>query len=164
MKKYFLLCLWLSLYSCYSFQGINLPPEVSTFNVVAFENEASYIIPGQEQTFTNDLLNRIRNDTRLKYVPDNADVEFSGKIIGISVSPEAPSGDSDFASQNRFTVSIQVEYVDNTNEKNNWNKQFTQFENFPVADNLLDVQDQLLEEIHTILIDDIFKAAFTDNW
>lgn len=148
----------------YSFQGVSLPTYVKSFDVESFDYKASYVVLGEEQILTNDLIDKIRNDTRLSYDSNNPDIVFTGFVKSVNVRSEAPGGDDDFAQQQRLTVIVSVDYYDEQNEENNWSKDFEGFTTFDTSENLLDVQDVLLEEINEIIIDLIFRKAFTENW
>ena len=75
---------------CYSFKGISIPPEVNTFYVRNFETLATNAPPTLGLDFGERLKDKVRSETRLKLLTDNADVEFTGKITDFRVVPVAP--------------------------------------------------------------------------
>ncbi|MFQ5446546.1 MAG: LPS assembly lipoprotein LptE [Saprospiraceae bacterium] len=147
---------------CYSFKGISIPPGVNTFYVKLFENQA----PGSEPTlpleFTELLKDRIRRETRLSYNDESPDIEFSGTITAFRVSAEAPKAGEQIGF-NKLTITMQVEFKNNKDEKANWRQQFSYDDFFEPDQNLLDVQAQLIQNISEELVDRIFNRAFT-NW
>jgi hypothetical protein len=70
---------------------------------------------------------------------------------------------SNSAAQNRLTVSVNVTFTDTKNEDNNFEKTFTRFADFDATVNLADVEQTLILEINTQLIQDIFNQAVV-NW
>ena len=159
-----LFCLLITLQSCsfYSFKGINIDESLKTFYVKPFENTALIVVPSLSFTFAEKLKDRIRRDTRLKFGERKPDLEFIGTIVGYEVTSEAPlkDGSSGF---NKLTIRVKVECINNQNEKENWNQEFSFFENFPSDTNLNAVQDQFIGRIVARINEDIFNKAF-GNW
>lgn len=148
--------------ACYSFKGISIPENVNTFYVETTQTRASAVPATFPVNFTENLKNKIRNESRLKYTETDPDVEFVPTIQGFQVLAIAPKpGES--AAINRLEVNIQIEYINNKNEKDNWKQNFRHFADFPASENLLNVQDELLKIISEQLLEDIFNKAFT-NW
>lgn len=147
---------------CYSFKGISIPDNVNTFYVENAQTRESAVPATFPIQFTEDLKNKIRNESRLKYTDTSPDVEFIPVIQGFQVLAIAPKpGES--AAINRLELNIQIEYINHKNEKDNWKQNFRHFADFPSSENLLNVQDQLLKIISEQLLEDIFNKAFT-NW
>jgi len=147
---------------CYSLKGISIPPDVSTFYVKLFENQASGSEPTLPLEFSELLKDRIRRETRLNYDDETPDIEFSGTITGFRVSAEAPKAGEQIGF-NKLTISMQVEFKNNKDEKANWKQQFSYDDFFEPDQNLLDVQAQLIQNISDELVERIFNRAFT-NW
>jgi lipopolysaccharide assembly LptE-like protein len=147
---------------CYSFKGISIPPDVSTFYIKLFENQAADSEPTLPLEFTELLKDRIRRETRLSYNDESPDIEFSGTITSFRVTAEAPKAGEQIG-YNQLTISMQVEFKNNKDEKANWKQQFSYYDFFEPDQNLLDVQTQLIKTISDELVDRIFNRAFT-NW
>ncbi|TAK36743.1 MAG: hypothetical protein EPO28_13045, partial [Saprospiraceae bacterium] len=147
---------------CYSFKGISIPPDVSTFYVKTFENQTPDSEPTLSQEFTELLKDRIRRETRLNYNSEIPDIEFSGSITGFRVTAEAPKAGEQIGF-NKLTISMQVEFINNKDEKANWKQQFSYDDFFEPDQNLLDVQTRLIKNISDELVERIFNRAFT-NW
>jgi len=84
-----------------------------------------------------------------------------------SVAPERRTdggGATEFGSSlNRLTIAIQVDYVNNQDDEDNWSQSFSFFQDFDNMTNLSDVQDDLIETILSQISTDIFNKSFT-NW
>lgn len=153
---------YLSLSGCYSFQGISIPADVSTYYIELFENQAPASPPTYQRDFTELLKEKIRRESRLTWNDENPDVEFTGAIAGFQVTAEAPKADQQIGF-NKLTITVRVSFVNNKNEKANWKQDFSFFDFFAPDQNLLDVQDGLIETINKELLERIFNRAFT-NW
>lgn len=161
--KFILVFALLSLQSCfwYSFKGISIPPEILTFNVDNFTNRAYNTPIDIETLFAEELRSKIRNESRLKLNNANPDITFAGDITGFSVTTEAPKQGATVA-LDKLTITVKIDYVDNTNEENNWNKNFSFFETYDNSQSLQDIQDQLTLNIFKQLTENIFNESFTD--
>lgn len=161
-KWLILTMLCLHFLGCYSFKGISIPENVNTFFVENTQSSVSAVPATFPVGFTEDLKNKIRHESRLKYTETDPDVEFVPSIQSFQVLAIAPKpGES--AAINRLELNIQIEYINHKNEKDNWKQSFRHFADFPSSENLLNVQDQLLKIISEQLLEDIFNKAFT-NW
>jgi len=162
----FLLCLFLLSQTscCYTFKGISIDPDVNTFFVQNFDNEAPNAPPTLAVDFTERLKDKVRLESRLRLKNTDADVEFLGKIVDYRVVPVAPRP-GEVVALNRLEVGVSVQFMHNKDEKKNWPvaRTFRHFAEFDNTVDLLSVQDQLLQRtIYPQLLDDIFNAAFND--
>ncbi len=162
----FAICLLLLFLSgcCYTFKGISIDPDVSTFFIQNFETEASNAPPTLAVTFTEKLKDKIRLESRLNLKNTDSDVEFTGKVIEYRVVPVAPKP-GEVVSLNRLEVGVSVQFIHNKNDKKSWPipRTFRHFAEFNNSVDLISVQDQLLTQtIFPQILDDIFNAAFND--
>lgn len=118
--------------------------------------------PTLAQDFTDALRNKIVTESRLSFNEDAPDYIFNGNVVGYEVTPESPQADGR-SFLNRLTITVEVEFTSELDEKQSWKKRFSQFSNFDADRNLLDVQDELIAEINRLLVDEIFNQAFA-NW
>lgn len=150
------------LSGCYSFKGTSISPDVKTFYVAPFDNNAPDAPPTLPIEFSEALRAKILNESRLVLDDENPDVEFVGAITTWRVSSEAPKP-GELVAFNRLTIGVRVEYINHRNEEENWKSNFSYFADYDATQNLLDVQDQLIEAINEELVNQIFNKAFT-NW
>lgn len=159
------LVLLLSVTSCgvkYGFTGGSIPEGMKTVNVLYFENIASMVYPTLSQNFTEGLKERIRNQSRLSQVNDNADATFEGFITDYAIAPAAVEAGTDRAALNRLTVTIKVSYHNKLNEKDNFETSFTRYKDFSgqlQASN----EEALNKDIIQMLTEDVYNRAFA-NW
>ena len=147
--------------SCYSFKGISIDPTINTFYVTIFDNLSNEAPPTLGQDFTEVLRDKIRNESRLRLKDTDPDIDFTGSVSSFIVTSEAPEP-GQTTSFNRLTITVKVDYVNNRNEENKWNRQFSFFANFDANQNLLDIQEELINSINDQIVEDIFNFSFTD--
>ncbi|HRI61689.1 MAG TPA: LPS assembly lipoprotein LptE [Saprospiraceae bacterium] len=149
---------------CYSLKGISIDARVNTFFVNTFETVAINAPPTLNINYTERMKNKIRSETRLKFVTENADVNFSGKILDYRVVPVAPKPGETVA-LNQLVIVVQVSAENMKEEKIEWPKEksFSHFAEFSNSTDLLSVQDQLVDQIGDQLLEDIFNYYF-NNW
>ena len=153
--------------SCYTFKSTGIPPNINTFYIAEFENNAANVVPTLAYDFTQALLDKIRDESRLAFVDTDPDVEFSGAITRYAVTSEAPEeiNGRPTTAFNRLTIAVQVDYVNNKEEntqKKEWSQDFSFYLDYESTDNLLDIQDDLILQINEQLVEDIFNRAFSD--
>lgn len=146
----------------YSFSGTNIPLEIETFSVQYFPNRAPLVQSQLSQLFTYALKDKIEGQTRLEMVTGFGDVDFYGEIKNYETRPVAITGD-EIAALNRLTISIRVNYSNSFNPDENFDTQFSRYEDYSSSSNLSDVEEDLIELIVENIIEDIFNKAFV-NW
>jgi len=149
----------------YSFTGASIAPNVKTFTVAFFPNRARLVNPNLSQELTQGtkgLENKVIKQTSLSQVSENGDLEFSGQITDYDVKPMNIQA-GDLASQNRLTITVKVKFTNNKDHEKDWEKSFSQYEDFDSTSSLSSVEDQLVPQIVDKLTDDIFNASVA-NW
>jgi len=149
----------------YSFTGASIASNVKTFSVYYFPNRAKLVNPNLSQQFTqgqDGLENKLIKQTSLNQIKENGDLEFSGQITEYDVKPMNIM-QGDLAAQNRLTISVKVKFTNNKDHEQDWEKTFTQYEDFDSNRSLTDVEDALASAIIKKLVDDIFNASVA-NW
>jgi hypothetical protein len=139
-----------------------LSPEVKTVSIEYFPNMALLINPTLSNTFTEALKDMFTRQTRLTQVESEGHLQFSGEIKDYSINPTAITGD-EVASLNRLTIRVKVKYVNQVDEKQNFEKDFSAYADFPGEASIEQHQAQLVEEITKTLVENIFNAS-VGNW
>ncbi|MBK9737865.1 MAG: hypothetical protein IPO92_24190 [Saprospiraceae bacterium] len=148
------------LSGCYSFKGIAIPPDINTYFVDNFQNSALSAPGDINQRFSEALRAKIRNESRLTYKEQGADIEFSGSITGFALRPEAPQAGNTVA-LNRLDITVQVIFTNNNDEKKSWKKSFSFFKTYTSDQDFISLQDGLVSDIFKQLMENIFNEAFT---
>ncbi len=123
-----------------------------------------------DQIFTDKIRDFYQQNTSLILSQVDGDLQLEGTIVSYRLTPVAPSAannQSRFTDQStltRLTISVKTSYVNTLNEKENFERTFSFFEDFDnTTQTLNDVEDQLIEVIFDQIILDIFNASVA-NW
>lgn len=148
------------LYSCtasYSFTGTSVG-DAKTLSIQTVTNIAPLTPPSYTQNFTEDLKDNFLRQTNLDLVKADGDLQLSGMITRYTSAPSATTGDEG-TSQNRLTVGVKMKFVNRLDPSQNFEKNFTRFQDYSSAASLTTVQDALLEDITDQLAQDIIQAS-----
>lgn len=163
---YILLAIYILLTKCsvnYSFNsGGAIPEEAKYFSVSYFENNAQLASGVASQSFTEALRDVFNNQTKLTSTQSDGDLMFEGYISDYRTSPLSIQAGTDQAAQNRFTMSVFVKYINNLDEKKNFERTFTRFVDYPSDQDFNTIEENLLEEVNKQLVQDIFNASVGD--
>jgi hypothetical protein len=139
--------------------------DADTFSVALFEEQAPNAPAGYGAVYTDFLKDYLISRTRLSLKNEGADIEIYGKVINYNTSPvsiqnSANGGD---AAYTRLTVSLNVTVINNRDEKQSFEQNFSQFSDFDATQELSSVEDELLLDINDKLSQDIINKL-TSNW
>lgn len=165
MKKIAYIIISISLIGCkinYTFSGASYSADVQTFNVAFFQNQAPLVNPSLSNVFTEALKDRINNQTKLKLISSNGDLQYEGEIVNYTVAPQTISG-NETAALNRLTISVRVKFTNTKNANQNFDRTFSQFADYEATKSFQSVEDELIREIVDKLTQDIFNASLV-NW
>ena len=159
----FILTLSLSLGGCgiYSFTGASINGK--TINLHTLDNRARNVVPTLNTTLTDKIRARILSQTGLSPVNnDKADYDITGTINAYDIIVSGVQN-TQVASQNRLTITIQINFKNRLNPKADFTQNFSRFADFPANKTIQSVESALIEDIGNQLADDIFNKAFV-NW
>ena len=146
----------------YSFTGASISPDVKTVSIDYFQNLASLVYPQLSSKFTEALKERFITQTSLNAVKEYGDLQFSGQITGYGVALIAIPG-NETAAQSRLTISIKVKFENTKDKTFNFDKTFTQFENFDSNLDFSSIEAEKVDLIIAKIIDEIFNNSVA-NW
>jgi len=167
MKKYLKIMIIFTFFafqiSCgiYSFTGASYGV-AKTVTIEYFENRAAIINPSLSQNFTESLKDKFNSQTPLKQIESKGDLYFEGEIVDYSTSPIGIQA-GETAASNRLTIKINVRFTNNTNPLQNFDKQYTDYEDYPSTTNFTSVEDELVKSILDKIIDKVFNDSVV-NW
>lgn len=142
----------------YSFSGASIPADAKTFSVAYFPNNAQMVTPTLSQEFTDALIERMERQTRLVQVNEGGDLSFEGEITRYETRPSSVSGD-EYATQNRLTITVRVQFTNALEPQNNFNQSFSGYSDYPTSTPLQDAEGTMIPEIVEDLVNQIFNAA-----
>lgn len=146
----------------YSFSGASISPLAKSFSASYFQNRAALVQPGLSQFLTDELIDKCKEQTNLKYVTGVGDVSFEGVITDYKTMPAAVGG-NDQASMNRFTIEVMVKFTNSIDPDLSFEQKFSRYQDYNSNYDLSAVEKDLTNEIVKLLIEDIFNQAFV-NW
>ena len=150
----------LSACKVYSFTGANINPDIKTISVAYIFNKSGNGPASASDIFTNLLKDKMNTNTNLKMVNGNGNVHFAGEISNYNYTIQAPSGNTT-SDLRRITMSITINYYNRIDEADSFEqKKFTRFADYPVSEDLTSIEETIIREISTQLVDDVFNQAF----
>ncbi|MCL1933042.1 MAG: LPS assembly lipoprotein LptE [Candidatus Azobacteroides sp.] len=164
-SKYILSGALLLLVSCsisYKFEGGSVNYDLTkTIHIADFPDRTSFYSP-MASMFNLALRRRFVEQTRLREVSSNADIELEGEITDFNVQGMAVKEDA-YSSQTRLTITVHVQYINNKEAGKDVDQSFSAFQEFPSTSSINDVQDDLVTKIIAELVDVIYNATIA-NW
>lgn len=164
LRTLFMVSVFALFASCkggYSFTGGNVG-DAKTINVGFFDNNAQIVNPEMSQLVTEAIKDIFVQQTSLSLVSGPADMLVNGNIVEYSLKPQAARGPSEVA-QMRFTISVQVQFENVLEPKNNFDQRFNRYRDYDADLNFSDIEGELAEEIIKELREDILNRAIA-NW
>jgi hypothetical protein len=153
---------WVACSVSYKLEGGSINyDKTQTIHISEFPNRTPNY-PLLTQVFDLALKKRFIEQTRLKEVSNNADIEIEGEITGYQLMGQAVRED-DYASKTRLTVSIRVNYINSKETNKDVDQTFTAFREFDSNVPLESVESQLIGEIVDEIVDMIYNATVA-NW
>jgi len=167
-KTFLILAACASLSYChvkYTMTGASISPNTKTISVAYFPNRAPLVNPTLSQELTEGLKDKFISQTSLNMVNGDGDLSFEGEITGYDTKPIAITGNdqTDKASLNRLTITVKVKFANEQDPKNNFETQFSAYEDYDSSQGLDEVEGKLVPLILEKLIEDIFNKSVV-NW
>ncbi|OQX97950.1 MAG: hypothetical protein B6I24_06925 [Bacteroidetes bacterium 4572_128] len=164
-KNFFIIFIIFISNSCtitYSTSGASISPDIKTVKIDYFKNQAQLINASLSQDFTEKLKEKFINETDLRVIDENGDLNFEGMIIEYSTTPMA-SGRDEISSLNKLKITIKVTYTNEKDDTYNYDKSFSETGEYESSRSLEDVEDEIVPEILNKIIDKIFNESVA-NW
>ncbi|MDX2302123.1 MAG: LptE family protein [Microscillaceae bacterium] len=158
---FLLLFLAIGINSCgiYSFTGVNTLAKSITVN--NFTSVVSNGPPNMALDLTERLKEYYQRNSQLSLADKDGDLILNGKITRFQVTPISATG-TDVAAQNRLSIAVEVEYVNNIEEKKDFTQTFSFYSDFPQTQTLSQVEADKVDEIFEQIVLDIFTKTIAD--
>jgi len=158
----FILFLLTSCSISYSLSSGSINYDITkTIHISEFPNRTSFYSQ-MAPIFNLALKKRFIEQTRLKEVSANPDIEIEGEITGFDIMGMAVKQDA-YSSQTRLTITVRVQYVNNKQAGKDVNQSFSAYQEFPSERSIDEVQDELVKKIIDEIVDMIYNATVA-NW
>ena len=146
----------------YTFSGASISPEIKNIKISYFINEAENFKANLDRDITQKLTDFIIEQTDLSVNNDNYEIEINGKIISYDITPISISS-NDFANQNRLSISVNIDFKNYINEKENYNQKFTRYVDYKSDQNIEEIESELNDQIIEEICIDIFNKTFVNR-
>lgn len=147
----------------YTFTGGTVPTEAKTFSVGYFSNKAPIVVPYLSSKFTEQLKDKMRNQTNLNEVTEgNGNLQFEGQITGYQQKP-VNIQKNEVAGANRLTITIRVKYTNPYDDELSFDTSFSHYYDYDNSVDFTSVEEEAINDIIERIIDDIYNKAFV-NW
>ncbi len=120
------------------------------------------------QTVTNRVKDYFQQNSSLRVVPANGELQIEGTVVTYATAPIAPQASTgtgvnttpNYGAQTRLTITLKVNYVDVAEPKNSFkDRSFTFYADFDNAQDFISVQETLEKKILDQIMLDIFNAT-----
>lgn len=157
-----LLCLSACTVS-YRFNGASIDYELTkTIQIDNFPIRSAYVWAPMQSIFQNKLTDIYANQTKLRQVKKNGDLQLAGEIVGFDQYNKGISSDG-YSSQVQLKMTVNVRFVNNKKHTEDFERQFTATTEYDASQQLTAVQEELVTQMVKDLTDQIFNATVA-NW
>lgn len=149
----------------YKFNGSSINYDrVKSISIADFPIKSEYVYAPLGTRFNEELKDIFVRQTRLQLLrpSQEADLRIEGEIVGYNQYNQAVSADG-YSAETKLTITINVRFVNNTNHKEDFERQFTAFRTYDSRQLLTAVQDGLIAEMTQEITEQIFNATVA-NW
>ena len=116
---------------CYSFKGGTIPEHLKTLQIQSVSDNSNFGNPEYKIDLETSITNNFIKDNSFELVDNDGDAKLSVTISSIVEVSNAVS-QGELETERRITLSCSVEYYDNVNKKQIWNKNFSSYGLFDV--------------------------------
>ena len=159
-------CLCILLCACrieYKFNGSNIDyTKVKTIEIENFPIRSAYVWSPMQSIFQNKLTDIFANQTRLKQVKRNGDLQLSGEITAFDQYNKGVSSEG-YSSQVQLKMTVNVRFVNNKKHEEDFERQFSATTEYDASQQLTAVQEELVTQMTKDITEQIFNATVA-NW
>jgi len=159
-------CLCILLCACrieYKFNGSNIDyTKVKTIEIENFPIRSAYVWSPMQSIFQNKLTDIFANQTRLKQVKRNGDLQLSGEITAFDQYNKGISSEG-YSSQVQLKMTVNVRFVNNKKHEEDFERQFSATTEYDASQQLTAVQEELVTQMTKDITEQIFNATVA-NW
>lgn len=147
----------------FKFNGTSIDySKIKTISIQEFTNTATLVYPPLVIQLNEALQDIYRKQTRLGFVNQGGDLEVEGEVTGYTLTPLSIQSDA-YAAETRLTMTVRVRFTNNVNHDEDFETNFTAFQNFESSKMLTDVQDELIRVMIDEVVDQIYNKTVA-NW
>ncbi len=156
------------LSSCLKYSLSGASTNAKSIQVDAFFNNTELGPANFGQTVTNKVKDYFQQNSSLRVVPSNGELQIDGTVVTYATAPIAPQASTgtgvnttpNYGAQTRLTITLKVNYVDGAEPKNSFkDRSFTFYADFDNSLDFISVQESLEKKILDQIMLDIFNAT-----
>ena len=158
------LCLLAACTVSYKFNGSSINyDKVKTISFENFPNRSAAFVWGpMESMFNTALQDKYMQQTRLKQVRQNGDLQLSGEITNYDAYNKGVGSDG-YSTMAELKMTVNVRFVNNTNHAEDFEQQFSASREHNPTQQLSAVQEDLVNQMIDEIVEQIFNATVA-NW
>jgi len=147
----------------YAFNGASIDyTKTKSISIATFPIKSDYVYAPLGTKFNQQLKDVFANQTHLRQVRNNGDLQLEGEITGYHQYNEAIKA-SGYSSEIKLQVDVHVRFTNNANHAADFDQTFSANQTYPATETLTSVQDGLIDTMVKDICDQIFNAAVA-NW
>lgn len=161
-----LLLMVISLTACtisYRFNGASIDyTTTKTIQIDNFPIRSAYVWAPMQSIFQNRLTEIYTNQTKLRQVKKNGDLQLAGEIVAFDQFNKGISSDG-YSSQVQLKMTVNVRFVNNKKHTDDFERQFSATSEYDASQQLNSVQEELVTQMVRDIAEQIFNATVA-NW
>lgn len=147
----------------YAFNGASIDyTTTKTIQIDNFPIRSTYVWAPMQSIFQNRLSDVFAQQTKLRQVKRDGDLQLSGEITGFDQYNKAISSDG-YSSQVQLKMTVNVRFVNNKNHNEDFERTFSATTEYDATQQLTSVQEELVTQMVRDITDQIFNATVA-NW
>lgn len=147
----------------YRFNGASIDyTTTKTIQIDNFPIRSAYVWGPMQSIFQNRLTDIFANQTKLRQVKKNGDLQLAGEIVAFDQYNKDISSDG-YSSLVQLKMTVNVRFVNNKKHTEDFERQFTATSEYDASQQLTAVQEELVTQMVKDITDQIFNATVA-NW
>ena len=143
----------------YKFNGASIDyTKTKTIQIDNFPIRSAYVWAPMQSIFQNKLTDIYANQTKLRQVKKNGDLQLAGEITGFDQFNKGVSSNG-YSNQVQLKMTVNVRFVNNSKHSDDFERQFTATSDYDASQQLTAVQEELVQEMIDDIVDQIFNAT-----
>ena len=147
----------------YRFNGASIDyTTTQTIQIDNFPIRSAYVWAPMQSIFQNRITEVYLNQTKLRQVKKNGDLQLAGEIVAFDQFNKGISS-SGYSSQVQLKMTVNVRFINNKKHSDDFERQFTASTEYDASQQLNAVQEDLVTQMTKDIVDQIFNATVA-NW
>lgn len=147
----------------YRFNGASIDyTEIKTIQIDNFPIRSAYVWAPMQSIFQNRLTDIYANQTKLRQVKRNGDLQLAGEITAFDQFNKGISSNG-YSNLVQLKMTVNVRFVNNKKHTDDFERQFSATTEYDSSQQLNAVQEELVTQMVKDITDQIFNATVA-NW